>query len=250
MLVGKGGQLVGIKNIQLRDKINENTYRIKPSCSYRTTNFTSEHPIWTGNRGFIKASEITTEDWLEIPNVCHSYIDEYSNLETTDSDRKFAYFCGLFTGDGFTNINKNSYDIYMSIGKNEKEFAAFYDDLVEELFNRKCVHIHKDKELTRRFTSKQLAQILDSSIGISAYTKRVPEWVKRGSYDIKLAFLQGFLDTDGSVFKDRDKIRINYTSVNLELLEDIQDLLFGLEIKNSIVVHQKECINSFGSKSL
>jgi intein/homing endonuclease len=81
--------------------------------------------------------------------------------------------------------------------------------------------------------------MLDASVGKSAYTKRVPEWVKRGSYDVKLAFLQGFLDTDGSVFIDRGKVRINYTSVNLELLEDIQDLLFALEIKNSIVIHQK-----------
>lgn len=143
----------------------------------------------------------------------------------------------MFTGDGFTNINKNSYDVYLSIGKDEKDLAAFYDNLVDELFDRKCIHVHKNKELTRRFTNKELVEDLDKSVGISAYTKRVPEWVKRGSYGIKLAFLQGFLDADGSVLKDRNKIRINFTSVNLELLEDIQDLLFGLRIKNSIVIH-------------
>lgn len=54
-LVNKDGKYVTIKNIQLRNKTEEGTYRIKPSCSYRTTNFTSQHPIWTGNRGFIKA---------------------------------------------------------------------------------------------------------------------------------------------------------------------------------------------------
>ena len=249
-LVNKNGEYVAIKNIQLRNKTEENTYRIKPSGSYRTTNFTSQHPIWTGNRGFVKASELTTNDWLEIPNIYKSYEDDYTNIHITERDKKFAYFCGLFAGDGFTNINGNSYDVYMSIGKDEKEFAEFYDKLVLELFDRKCINVHKDKELTRRFTHKNLVQILNSSIGISAYTKRVPGWIKKGSYDIKLAFLQGFLDTDGSVFRDRGKIRINYTSVNLELLEDIQDLLFALEIKNSIVIHQKECKNKFGSKSL
>ena len=249
-LLNKNGKFVEIKNIQLRQKTNENTYRIKPAGSYRTTNFTSEHPIWTGNRGFVNASELTTNDWLEIPNVYHCYEDEYKNIVTTDADKKLAYFYGLFTGDGFTNINGNSYDIYMSIGKNETEFAKFYDDLVQQLFNRRCIHVHKDRELTRRFTDKRLVQMLDASVGKSAYTKRVPEWVKRGSYDVKLAFLQGFLDTDGSVFIDRGKVRINYTSVNLELLEDIQDLLFALEIKNSIVIHQKQTCNAFGSTSL
>lgn len=95
-----------------------------------------------------------------------------------------------------------------------------------------------------------MVEQLNKSVGISAYTKRVPEWVKRGSYGIKRAFLQGFLDSDGSVVNDRGRIRINYTSVNLELLEDIQDLLFGLKIKNSIVLHQKEMTSKQGIHSL
>ena len=149
----------------------------------------------------------------------------------------------MFTGDGFTNINGKSHDIYMSIGKDEKDLAQFYDKLILELFGRTCIHVHKNTEQSRRFTSKELVQDLDKSVGISAYTKRVPEWVKRGNYGIKLAFLQGFLDSDGSVFIDRGKVRVNFTSVNLELLEDIQDLLYALEIKNSIVIHQKEYIS-------
>lgn len=251
-LVNKDGKFVDIKNIQLRDKVNENTYRIKPYGSYRTTNFTSEHPIWTGNRGFVKASELTKDDWLEIPNVYHSDKEKYvwTRDKHDDRERKLAYFYGLFTGDGFTNINKNSYDVYMSIGKDEKDLASFYDKLVEELFDRKCIHVHQKTEQSRRFTNKELVQQLDSSVGISAYTKRVPEWVKHGNYGIKLAFLQGFLDSDGSVFKDRGKIRVNFTSVNLELLEDIQDLLYALEIKNSIVIHQKECTSKHGIHSL
>ena len=251
-LFNKSGKYVPIKNIQQYDKTNESTYRIKPACSLRTTNFTSEHPILTGNRGFVKASELSTNDWLEIPNVYYSNEETYAWTKDKHADRecKLAYFYGLFTGDGFTNINGNSYDIYMSIGKNETQFAKFYDNLILELFGRKCVHVHKQKEQTRRFTHKSLLEDLNRSIGIYAYNKRVPEWVKRGSYGIKLAYLQGFLDSDGSVLKDRNKIRINYTSVNLELLEDIQDLLFALEIKNSIVIHQKETVNKHGSRSL
>lgn len=252
-LVSKDGKLVDIKNVQLRQKINEHVYRIKPACSYRTTNFTSEHPIWTANRGFINASELTTNDWLEIPNRYKTEdLEHYmwTKSNNQDKENKLAYFYGLFTGDGFTNINRNSYDVYMSIGKNEQDLANFYDDLVESLFDRKCVHVHKNRELTRRFTSKELVQTLDRSVGISAYTKRVPEWVMNGSYGVKLSFLQGFLDADGSVFYDKGKIRVNFTSVNLELLEDIQDLLFALEIKNTIVRHQKERTNKNGVHSI
>lgn len=251
LLLNKDGKYVPIKNIQLYDKVNEDIYKVQPFGSYRTTTFTKEHPIWTGNRGFVKASELMTDDWLEIPNVYHSDKEEYCwTVGNDERDRKLAYFYGLFTGDGFTNINGNSYDVYMSIGKNEKQLAEFYDSLILDLFDRKCIHVHKNREQSRRFTNKNLVKMLDSSVGISAYNKRVPEWVKRGSYGVKICFLQGFLDSDGSVFYDRGKIRVNFTSVNLELLEDIQDILFGLEIRNSIVIHQKETTNKQGIHSL
>ena len=146
-LVNKNGEFVDIKNIQIRNKIDENTYRIKPVGSYRSTNFTSEHPIWTANRGFVNASDLTLEDWLEVKNECYSDLEHYLHNPSFDKDLKFAYFCGLFTGDGFTNVNGNSYDVYMSIGKNEKDFAEFYDKLIEDLFDRKCIHVHGEKQV-------------------------------------------------------------------------------------------------------
>jgi hypothetical protein len=53
----------------------------------------------------------------------------------------------LFFGDGFTNINGNSYDVYLSIGSKYKEFSDYYKDLVKSLFDRKTVYPHKT-ELT------------------------------------------------------------------------------------------------------
>lgn len=57
--------------------------------------------------------------------------------------------------------------------------------------------------------------------GTNAYDKRVPESIKRLPENHKRAFLQGYLDSDGSVFLDSNKVRVNFTSVNLELLEDV-----------------------------
>lgn len=248
-LINKDGRFVDIKNIQIYEKFNEPTYTIKPYGSFRTTTFTSEHPILTKSGQFVKAKDITTNNKLIIPNIYwNNDIEKYKWIEHDEQARKFAYFYGLYIGDGFYNINQNSYDIYMSIGKSETELALFYDKLILELFNRKCVHIHKNKEQSRRFTYKELVQQLQY-IGNSAFTKRVPEWIKHGSAEVKLGFLQGYLDSDGSVVKDNGKIRVNYTSSNLELLEDVQDILYALEIKNSIVLHQYRCQNRFGGIS-
>lgn len=244
-LVNKDGKFVEIKNLQRYDKVNEPIFTLKPYGSFRTTTFTGEHPIWIHNKGFVKAKNVKSGDWLEIPNTY-----KIDCIEDDDRLAKLYYFYGLWLGDGFCNKNGNSHDIYLSIGKNETDLAQFYDQLVAELFDRKCIHVHKDREETRRFTDKQLFQKLKSLFGTNAYNKRIPECIKKLPYNYKLHFLQGYLDSDGSVFLDNGKVRTNFTSVNLELLEDVQDMLFGMGIANSIVIHQKETINKQGVRSL
>ena len=256
-LINKDGQFVDIRNVQIYEKFNESIYKIKPYGSFRTTTFTSEHPILIHNKGFVKAKDINAGDWLEIPNRYHGYdcqakfengLEQILNKFPNYTSELF-YFLGLFIGDGFVNINRNSHDIYLSIGKAENDLANLYDTLIQKVFNRKCIHVHKGKENTRRFTHKELALILQNEIGTTAYNKRIPEWIKQAVPSLRYAFIQGYLDSDGSVFYDNGKVRVNFTSVNLELLEDVQDILFSLKIKNSIVIHQKQCKNRFGGIS-
>ena len=256
-LINKDGQFVDIRNVQIYEKFNEFIYTVKPYGSFRTTTFTSEHPILIHNNGFVKAKDINVGDWLEIPNRYYGYdcdakfkngLEQILNKFPNYTSELF-YFLGLFVGDGFVNINQKSHDIYLSIGKEEDDLANFYDTLIQKVFDRKCIHVHKDKENTRRFTHKELALLLQDEIGTTAYNKRIPEWIKQATYSLRYAFLQGYLDSDGSVFYDNGKVRVNFTSVNLELLEDIQDILFSLKIKNSIVIHQKQCKNRFGGIS-
>ena len=238
-LLNKDCNFVQIENLQRYEKKDEPIFKVKPYGSFRTTTFTGEHPIWVYDKGFVKAKDLKEEDWLEIPN-------RYINNDYVDIDEKLSklyYFYGLWLGDGFCNKNGNSYDIYLSIGKDEEDLAQFYDSLILELFDRKCIHVHKDKEYTRRFTNKDLFLKLKSMFGTNAYNKRIPEFIKQLPNVYKRSFIQGYLDSDGSVFYDNGKIRVNFTSVNLQLLEDVQDMLFGMKIANSIVIHQKECVN-------
>lgn len=238
-LLNKDCNFVQIENLQRYEKKDEPIFKVKPYGSFRTTTFTGEHPIWVYDKGFVKAKDLKEEDWLEIPN-------RYINNDYVDIDEKLSklyYFYGLWLGDGFCNKNGNSYDIYLSIGKDEEDLAQFYDSLILELFDRKCIHVHKDKEQTRRFTNKDLFLKLKSMFGTNAYNKRIPEFIKQLPNVYKRSFIQGYLDSDGSVFYDNGKIRVNFTSVNLQLLEDVQDMLFGMKIANNIVIHQKECVN-------
>jgi len=118
-LINEDGKFVEIKNLQRYEKENEPIFEIKPYGSFRTTTFTGEHPIWVHDKGFVKAKDLKEGDCLEIPNL-------YRNLDMKFDDErslKLYYFYGLWVGDGFCNKNGKSCDIYLSIGKDEEEFA-------------------------------------------------------------------------------------------------------------------------------
>ena len=117
-LLNKDGKFVEIKNLQRYEKENEPIFKVKPYGSFRTTTFTGEHPIWVHNKGFIKAKDLKEGDWLEIPNL---YSRDGMGFRD-DKLLKLYYFYGLWLGDGFCNKNGNSYDIYLSIGKDEEDF--------------------------------------------------------------------------------------------------------------------------------
>ena len=49
---------------------------------------------------------------------------------------------------------------------------------------------------------------------------------------------------------DKCKDRINFTSVNLELLEDLQDILYSLMVECSIVSHGKPTTSYIGKTKI
>ena len=55
--------------------------------------------------------------------------------------------------------------------------------------------------------------------------KKIPEIYKQGSVEQRLSILQGLMDTDGTVYKNGSTA---YTSNSLQLIQDIQELVFSL----------------------
>ena len=252
MLINQNGERCKIKVFQRRYKQNHDSYTLTPFSSYRSTTFTKEHPILT-TCGFKQASEVTEQDTLVIPNrysnTNNDYIKYLSVIDNIDPDcKELWWFFGVWLGDGCTNINRKSHDIYCAFGIKQEQESQEYDHVIHHVFNRKTITCKANGGNTRRFTHKQLCLFLNEQFGKYASNKRIPEWVKTAPIELKQSFLLGYLDADGSVFLDKGRVRMNFTSINLELLEAIQDILFSCHIKNSIVTHQKECISYFNDK--
>ena len=253
-LINAEGLPVKIKVFQRRLKDNEATFKLKPTGSFRTTTFTKEHPILLKDKGFTKASELNVGDWLDIPNRYLNQTDDYKNIISNYISDNVAdnpllwWFFGIWLGDGFNNKNQNSHDIYVAFGKNQIEQAEQYSRVIESVFNRKPLLCKSNGHNTRRFTHKSLYNLLDTEFNKYSYGKRMPEWVKTAPDDLRRMFLIGYLDSDGSAFYDRSLLRVSFTSVNLELLESVQDILYGLKIRSSITIHNKEYTSRFNNK--
>jgi hypothetical protein len=79
-------------------------------------------------------------------------------------------------------------------------------------------------------------------LGGRAHTKRVPSWVWTLTRELRLAFLAGLVDTDGSIDK---RGALTFSFCNRELTHDVRDLLVSVGIQASNV-----CSKTIGADCL
>lgn len=150
----------------------------------------------------------------------------------------FMEFCGLLLGDG--NINAK---VGVTIARAE---SALYMDYYRDVMRAEFVSYDggngrgpEDRKKTRsvtiregerqtRFSSVMAADEL-TSLGLSgtAHTKSIPGWVFGLTESLRLSFLRGFLDADGST----DKLgRVSFSSCNERMLSQVRHLCISCAI--------------------
>lgn len=234
-LINRDGEFVNIRNLQRYDKENEDIYTIRTANSYRTTTFTREHPILcsptlNGEYDFVKAKDIQVGYYCKFPNVYYN-TNNKCNDAPTNSDQ-FWWFVGLWLGDGWCDSKKHSVSIAFDI--NQKfYFDKCYNFIQNELGIVPYYRV-RGNTIELNFTSKKVQQWLSSTFGNSCYNKSIPDRIKRINDRYKLNIISGYLASDGCVYNRNNTSTIEFVSVNLNLLEDVQDLLFALKIINGI----------------
>ena len=121
--------------------------------------------------------------------------------------------------------------------------------------------MEKEDVYNVEFNCKELYFFLLNNFGKYADGKKISEWVKFIKKDYKLELIKGYFDSDGCWVKvnKKNKIhsRVSFVSINLELLESIQDILSSIGVisslnklrnaKEAIIkgrsVNQKKCYN-------
>lgn len=265
-LINKEGELVTIKNLQEYNVKDEDIYTFKVSNTFRKTTFTKEHPIYVSKNkfgyvsynktkklgvtqkyhkftfNFEKAEDVKVGDYIQVPNIYlkesnFNYCEYWDNIGyRTDklinnplNNEDFWWFIGLWLGDGW--CESDGYNISVSFNKSEKFYIDKLKNLINNLFNRKYNERIRNNCVEIKFSFQQLNSFLTNTFGKYAYGKFIPEWIKYLPNNLKTSLILGYLNSDGSVTKNNT---IEFVSINLELLESIQDILFSLGVISSL----------------
>lgn len=82
-------------------------------------------------------------------------------------------------------------------------------------------------------------------IGLKSHEKFIPDCYKYGSIDQRWELIRGLFDTNGHIDgTDKDQMRFNvmYDSTSMQLLQDIQDVLYSLGVSSQITgVRMRNC---------
>ena len=256
--------------------VSQNTKLKRP---YDQKNKVEGKRYWNFDFKYIKASELNINDWIKIPNTYKQELNfdihkkwSFSKENKSRYDFKidspleskdFWWFIGLWLGDGWIgHYNNGNYSISVCFNKEEYYYLEKSIAIIEKLFDREPSIIEKDSTYNIIFNSKELYFFILENFGQYSHGKKITEWIKFIPKEYKLELIKGYFNSDGcwmKVIKNKKYInsKISFVSINLELLESIQDILFSIGIISSLnklrnakkqtikgrIVNSKKCYN-------
>jgi hypothetical protein len=159
------------------------------------------------------------------------------------------YLLGLLIGDGclrnsvsITSIDnfiidyvRNSLDSRYELTNNPKKISYFIVKKIKNCFPN--IYIEKLKKIGL-FNKK-------------SHTKFIPKEYIYNSFEIRLAILQGLMDSDGTVCKDKNgSTAISYSTTSKQLSEDVAEIAKSLGMRCKIAEHYTHyCKNGKNFKS-
>jgi ribonucleoside-diphosphate reductase alpha chain len=216
---------------------------------------TPGHRIWTENRGYVEAENLTAEDRilaLDVPTPAVNADDELPvaalvdahalgerhdemNLPTTWSV-ELAHYLGWLIGDGSTSSTVST--IYGS-AEDRVEIMPLHQNLIEAINGGRGLKVSEQFNGTAqlRLTRGAFRRFLEGLgvTGARSSDKLVPASIYQAPPQFVAAFLQGLFDADGTVVLNKKSgSYVSLGSTSIELLRGTQRLLSTLGIGSRI----------------
>lgn len=274
-LLTKDGKLVNIVHKMRRKVKNEKIVTFRPSNTCRKTTFTWNHPILSSINTQLKrkhgekrywdfdfrknnAEDVNVKDWLVVSNTYSlkelteeeiiKKWDEFEGLTRIDYKIKcpllsedFWWYCGMWLAEGWVSKDKfGNLTVHTCHNISETNFIKKITNLASNVFNRSATTriLEKNNTIVCGISSKELSTFMINNFSKYAKNKHIAEWIKFLPKKFKIKLIEGYNQGDGFIHSKQKYS--GFTSISLELLEDVQDILFSLGIISSIKLHVKE----------
>jgi hypothetical protein len=226
---------------------------LKRNYSKTHKNYKFNERYWDFDFKYTRMEEVCVGDWVKVPNIYKRTVlnilddkwkisDNISTnfeVESPLNTEDFWWFVGIWLGDGWLgHYKKDSYTVSICFDKSHNEYIEKAEGIIKKLFKRSPSFIDKGTTFELVFGSKFLYHFLLENFGQYSYGKKINEWVKFIPNNLKKELVRGYFDSDGcwvaSGKKNKVKSKISFVSINLELLEGFQDIIFSLGIVSSL----------------
>lgn len=261
LLITKEGEYTKIKTIMKRRVDDEMIIEILPYSTLSPTKFTWNHKIWSSTNTklkrngkrywdfkweYIESRNLKNGDWLMIPNIykINKLSDEEitNKLENEYSDlllnKDFWWYCGMWIAEGSCYGEEiHNYNIQTAHNADEEKICNKVVNIVENLFKNevKMYKHNNDKACAIRFNNKTIKNFLLDNFNKGAKNKKISTWIKHLPEKYLKYLLLGYFEGDGVKSKDiKNPKEISFSSVSINLLNDIRDILFSFGIIGTI----------------
>jgi ribonucleoside-diphosphate reductase alpha chain len=234
----------------------------------RVLRCTPNHRLWTSNKGWVRADELTETDQIrlldrEIDFGMASWAmpisTDVATYQQRNSSRKyavnlpekwsedFAHYLGWLVGDGSMNA-KTAVTVY---GSNEEQRTTMllHRELLTELNGGVAPKpaAMGNGTFQLRVTRNPIRSFLEA-LGVKpvkAGDKRVPWSIFEAPKPIVAAFLRGLYDADGCVHYGDTTRYVGLASASKDLLRDVQQLLDTFGVHGSIYSSKRKDASTF-----
>ena len=218
---------------------------------------TPGHRIWTANRGWVHARDLTTEDRVvrSFQHAPRPLADPHIPAEAllmaryeksrkwlqlpTKWDAEFAHYLGWLVGDGSIGARGNeAVTVYGTAAEQQTVLPRHHALLTQITGFESKPSLQQNDTVQLRVTRRAFGEFL-RGLGVSggrAPEKSVPQAIFEAPEEALIAFLQGLFDADGCVVNQQANGTryVGLGSRSEELLIGVQELLASLGIASRI----------------
>jgi len=223
---------------------------------------TAGHRIFTTNRGYVPASELTSDDAVKVLDLPAPAVNADLRLPVSSDARDYqvkgdwsrslrlpekwspdlAHYLGWLVGDGCV-----AGDVVATVyggGDDQADILPKHLELLAEMNGGRAPKpsVQANGTVQLRQSRRVIARFLEA-LGVThskAAEKTVPWAVREAPPDALAAFLRGLFDADGCVYDGTSSRYVGLGSASERLLQDVQRLLATFGIFSRIYNNQRE----------